>query len=258
MKSRWNGIYCASAAVAAGVCLSSSVAGAGTEVAREANFETEFELPAALAAAVTTAAVAAAPTPEVAPAPASAPAANAAAAAIAPDCAKSAAACDAGKTTLAAYLDRLARRAEDVDVMPECLPEKRVEAAVDAPGADNLGAVDEDDLELAAFLSELAGREIEARPASLTSAEERCCPATEAALGIATALRPMLDFIPFKWLPEPVLPGNNQQTVVAAVENAPAEVPSAPEPQPQAPVASELSESAPSDADRQEPASFFP
>ena len=34
--------------------------------------------------------------------------------------------------------------------------------------------------------------------------------------------------------------------------------PEAPQPQPQVPVASELSESAPSDADRQEPASFFP
>ena len=127
-RTRWNGVRRASvmrgASVAvAGACLASAAASGYAATAEDAAFESEFE-PAAEAEAV---------------APAEAPAASV----VELDIAIAEAGDDgiAGQS-LAAYLDRLVRRAEDVDAMPDCLPEKpQALAAVDL--FDVLGDVDD-------------------------------------------------------------------------------------------------------------------
>jgi hypothetical protein len=201
MKKRWNGfgksVGMTSAAVA-GVCLSSSVASAWTS-SRDADFETEFDVEAG--PEVTAAAT------EV-----SAPADG-----------------QAGET-VSSYLDRLVRQAEDVDVMPECLPEKRPASGENAKAA----AADAEDAAWQDFMAALIGtaeaQGADARPQSApaeepttsdaqpttsdaepaasvslnnaASIDEACCPAEEAVRNVAAAVRPVLEFVPFRWLTE--------------------------------------------------------
>ena len=126
MRTRWNGIRGAS--VAAGVCLSSA-ASVVAAAADEAAFESEFEI--------------AAESSEVAPPEAEqAQEASVVGLDIAIAEAGTPATADA-EQALGIYLDRLVRRAEDVDVMPDCLPEKPLLAAGAIDLYDVLGDTDE-------------------------------------------------------------------------------------------------------------------
>ena len=141
-RKRWNGIRGASVAVA-GVCLSSSLASASVAGAEDVAFESEFELPAELIQASEPVEITSSPAVEVS--------------VIQFDIAIAEAGEDgSAELAISCYLDRLVRRAEDIDVLPECLPETPTLAAVDL--YDVLGDVDEEtEAAWKGVMDELAG-----------------------------------------------------------------------------------------------------
>ena len=162
-----------------------------------------------------------------------------AAAAVAVDCAKTAAACES-KTTIAAYLDRLVRRAEDVDVMPECRPQER-------PAVAEL----DDNAAFEAFMAALMGEPL--------LADLDAAPAQEQEAAPAAAIRPMLDFVPFRWLTEPAPRQEPEQAkAVAAADATAADATPAAETSSQIPASTDTREPEARDAERGEPVSFFP
>ena len=233
MKTRWNGIgrtVGMTSAAVAGVCLSSSVASAWT-TSRDQDFETEFDI-----------------APE---APASADGQRESDVAAAPAAEQSA-------QTVGSYLDRLVRRAEDVDVMPECLPEKQP-AATETRGGEDAAATALDEEAWQAFMAELIGppfeETTEAQPAAVSESEtqtgsrtepaatesepaesasvaepvsiavpvsvdDACCPAEEAARNVVAAVRPVLEFVPFRWLSEHPIEINVKLTTPARHDEA--------------------------------------